>query len=204
MQIVGHQVSTGSSWCDNAAEPVCLMSFSSLQKCCWRKRQSMLMKLEIVSDCKVAHPSFCPFPFLLSFIHPRKFLGADSEFFLKAWTPWYQDQECLLPPTISIEIVSDCKSPISSSNLSIPFFVIIHSSEKFLAADTESFQSWTPWYQDQKCSWQGISIAQQIIANSPDAVQRSSKVGLLLSQKHNFFRDIHDTCLFSPQSRRVC
>lgn len=45
------------------------------------------------------------------------------------------------------------------------------------------------------------SIAQQITANSPDAVQ-STKVGLLLSQKHNF-AETFTTHAWSPESRRV-
>ena len=46
-----------------------------------------------------------------------------------------------------------------------------------------------------------ISLAQQITANSPDAVQ-SSKVALLLSQKHNF-SETFTTHTLSPESRRV-
>jgi len=46
-----------------------------------------------------------------------------------------------------------------------------------------------------------ISIAQQITANSPDAVQ-STKVGLLLAQKHNF-AETFTTHAWSPESRRV-
>ena len=46
-----------------------------------------------------------------------------------------------------------------------------------------------------------ISLAQQITANSPDAVQ-SSKVALLLSQKHNF-SETFTTHNLSPESRRV-
>ena len=46
-----------------------------------------------------------------------------------------------------------------------------------------------------------IVLAQQITANSPDAVQ-SSKVGLLLSQKHNFL-DTFTTHNLSPEGRRV-
>lgn len=46
-----------------------------------------------------------------------------------------------------------------------------------------------------------ISLAQQITSNSPDAVQ-SSKVALLLSQKHNF-PETFTTHNLSPESRRV-
>jgi len=46
-----------------------------------------------------------------------------------------------------------------------------------------------------------ISLAQQITSNSPDAVQ-SSKVALLLSQKHNFLESF-TTHTLSPEGRRV-
>ncbi|KAF8799906.1 enoyl-CoA hydratase [Phlegmacium glaucopus] len=46
-----------------------------------------------------------------------------------------------------------------------------------------------------------ISTAQQITANSPDSVQ-STKVGLLLSQKHNFVETFM-THAYAPESRRV-
>lgn len=46
-----------------------------------------------------------------------------------------------------------------------------------------------------------ISLAEQITANSPDAVQ-SSKVALLLSQKHNF-QETFTTHNLSPENRRV-
>ncbi|KIJ97039.1 hypothetical protein K443DRAFT_106217 [Laccaria amethystina LaAM-08-1] len=46
-----------------------------------------------------------------------------------------------------------------------------------------------------------VAIAQEIIQNSPDAVQ-STKKGLLLSQRHNFQEMVH-THVWSPESKRV-
>lgn len=46
-----------------------------------------------------------------------------------------------------------------------------------------------------------VAIAQEIIQNSPEAVQ-STKKGLLLSQRHNFQEMLH-THVWSPESKRV-
>ena len=46
-----------------------------------------------------------------------------------------------------------------------------------------------------------VAIAQEIIQNSPEAVQ-STKKGLLLSQRHNFQETVH-THVWSPESKRV-
>lgn len=46
-----------------------------------------------------------------------------------------------------------------------------------------------------------VAIAQEIIQNSPEAVQ-STKKGLLLSQRHNF-QEMVLTHVWSPESKRV-
>ena len=116
---------------------------SSLQKCCWQEKPSMLMKLWIVSDCKF--PSSPNLPH--HFVHVN------------------------------------CLRPVFS--LLYPLY----------------FQSVNTVVPGSKVLSTAMSLAQQITANSPDAVQ-SSKVALLLSQKHNF-QETFTTHNMSPESRRV-
>ena len=100
---------------------------------------------------------------------------------------------------MKLRIVSDCKLP---NHLHLPvFFYYSCESPLSLYWSTLVLQSVNAVVPRSEVLSTAISLAQQVASNSPDAVQ-SSKVALLLSQKHNF-AETFTTHGLSPESRRV-
>ena len=97
----------------------------------------------------------------------------------------------------SFRIVSSQPPP------SIYLFVVVHVNPRYhyFRRRLSSFKSVNTVVPGSKVLSTAISLAQQITSNSPDAVQ-SSKVALLLSQKHNF-SETFTTHNLSPENRRV-